>query len=144
MSEHRTKAPGKWEHRCARSDIYPSTVSHIPTQDAARKFGRKSLSLYETKDALEFLEDLNNPIPSTSSSSSSSQPASPRTPSSTSTPTSSRDDSERVAVVRRIRACKATEYYEIMGLQRGCTDGEIKKAYRKVHTIINADGRSSF
>lgn len=43
-----------------------------------------------------------------------------------------RDDPERLAVVQRIRACRSTQYYEILGIAKDCTDLEIKKAYRKV------------
>ena len=39
---------------------------------------------------------------------------------------------EQAAVVKRIRACKVTEYYEILSLKRDCEETEIKKAYRKV------------
>lgn len=36
------------------------------------------------------------------------------------------------AVVKRVRTCKVTEYYEILSVARGCEEVEIKKAYRKV------------
>ena len=39
---------------------------------------------------------------------------------------------ENVAVVKRVRACKVTEYYEILAVEKGCEEAEIKKAYRKV------------
>lgn len=39
---------------------------------------------------------------------------------------------EQAAVVKRIRTCKVTEYYEILSLKRDCEETEIKKAYRKV------------
>lgn len=42
---------------------------------------------------------------------------------------------EQAALVKRIRACKVTEYYEIMSLKRDCEEVEIKKAYRKVCII---------
>lgn len=40
---------------------------------------------------------------------------------------------EQAAVVKRIRACKVTEYYEILSLKRDCEEVDIKKAYRKVN-----------
>lgn len=43
---------------------------------------------------------------------------------------------EQAAVVKRIRACKVTEYYEILSLKRECEEVEIKKAYRKVCCIL--------
>lgn len=42
---------------------------------------------------------------------------------------------EQLAVVKRVRACKVTEYYEILALKRDCEEGEVKKAYRKVRTF---------
>jgi DnaJ family protein B protein 12 len=39
---------------------------------------------------------------------------------------------EQLAVVKRIRKCKATQYYEIMSLQKDCEEADVKKAYRKV------------
>ena len=39
---------------------------------------------------------------------------------------------EQAAVVKRVRACKVTEYYEILAVKRDCDEAEIKKAYRKV------------
>ena len=42
---------------------------------------------------------------------------------------------EQAAVVKRIRLCKVTDYYEILSLKRDCEEGEVKKAYRKVCTL---------
>lgn len=39
---------------------------------------------------------------------------------------------EQAAVVKRIRTCKVTEYYEILSLKRDCEEADVKKAYRKV------------
>lgn len=39
---------------------------------------------------------------------------------------------EQHSMVKKIRACKITEYYEIMSLKRDCEEVEVKKAYRKV------------
>ena len=43
---------------------------------------------------------------------------------------------EQAAVVKRIRSCKVTEYYEIMSLKRDCEEVEVKKAYRKVCVFL--------
>jgi DnaJ homolog subfamily B member 12 len=43
---------------------------------------------------------------------------------------------EQAAVVKRIRACKVTEYYEILSLKKDCGEAEVKKAYRKVPTFL--------
>lgn len=39
---------------------------------------------------------------------------------------------EQHDVVKRVRACKVTEYYEILSVKKDCEEAEIKKAYRKV------------
>lgn len=39
---------------------------------------------------------------------------------------------ENLAIVKRVRACKATEYYEILALKKDCEEADVKKAYRKV------------
>lgn len=39
---------------------------------------------------------------------------------------------EQHAVVKRVRACKVTAYYEILEVKKDCSEGDIKKAYRKV------------
>ena len=39
---------------------------------------------------------------------------------------------ENLTVVKRVRACKATEYYEILAVKKDCEEADVKKAYRKV------------
>ncbi|KIP01886.1 hypothetical protein PHLGIDRAFT_122963 [Phlebiopsis gigantea 11061_1 CR5-6] len=46
---------------------------------------------------------------------------------------------EQAAVVKRIRACKVTEYYEILSLKRECEDTEVKKSYRKLALSLHPD-----
>jgi len=43
---------------------------------------------------------------------------------------------EQHAVVKRVRACKVSEYYEILAVKRDCEDSDIKKAYRKVRPLF--------
>ena len=42
---------------------------------------------------------------------------------------------EQLAVVKRIRKCKVTEYYEILSLTKECEEADVKKAYRKVSEL---------
>ncbi|KAI0708818.1 hypothetical protein C8T65DRAFT_718421 [Cerioporus squamosus] len=46
---------------------------------------------------------------------------------------------ENLAVVNRVRACKVTEYYEILSLKRDCDEAEVKKAYRKLALALHPD-----
>lgn len=39
---------------------------------------------------------------------------------------------EMAAVVKRVRKCKVTEYYEILGLTKSCEENDVKRAYKKV------------
>lgn len=43
---------------------------------------------------------------------------------------------ENAAVVKRVRACAVTQYYEILGLSKDCAEADVKKAYRKVCAAI--------
>ncbi|KAI1793518.1 DnaJ-domain-containing protein [Ganoderma leucocontextum] len=46
---------------------------------------------------------------------------------------------ENLAVVKRVRACKVTDYYEILSLKRDCEEVEVKKAYRKLALALHPD-----
>jgi len=49
---------------------------------------------------------------------------------------------EQKAAVIRIKRCSPTAFYEILGLEevkKTCSDGEIKKAYRKLSLLTHPD-----
>ena len=46
---------------------------------------------------------------------------------------------EQKAAVLRIRKCSTTAYYEILSLEKSASDGEIKKAYRKLSLMTHPD-----
>lgn len=123
---------------------------------SARKFCQKSIALFETPQALQLLASI-NASPSSSSGSTSTSSAAEEHPSaggtkhrhpqrSASTNGNAQPNgtaggiggekreytAEQGDVVRRVRACKVTDYYEILALKRDCEDADIKKAYRKV------------
>ncbi|GLB41945.1 putative dnaJ-domain-containing protein [Lyophyllum shimeji] len=130
---------------------------------SARKFCQKSISLFETPQALKLLASINassssEPSASTSTSSAteehpSSSGARHRQPHKTQSSGSARSNGtagglggekreyteEQHAVVKRVRSCKSTDYYEILAVKRDCDDGEIKKAYRKLALALHPD-----
>ncbi|OJJ03667.1 hypothetical protein ASPVEDRAFT_744919 [Aspergillus versicolor CBS 583.65] len=46
---------------------------------------------------------------------------------------------DQKAAVLRIRKCSATAFYEILSVEKTATDGEIKKAYRKLSLVTHPD-----
>lgn len=49
---------------------------------------------------------------------------------------------EQKAAVIRVRKCNPTAFYDILGLEETrttCSDGEIKKAYRKLSLLTHPD-----
>ena len=71
---------------------------------------------------------------------STSRPATSRAASSAAIPEKKRDYTpEQAEIVRRIRKCKMTDYYEILSVKKDCTDTEIKKSYRKLALSLHPD-----
>jgi len=132
---------------------------------AARKFARKSISLFATPEAEKFLASIeaaaanSGPSVSPSNGDAGQSPNGSAQASSSATEThpsisGSRQRStnadgsggknggkreysaEQLKVVKRVKACKVTEYYEILEVKRDCEEIEIKKAYRKVRPCM--------
>lgn len=125
---------------------------------SARKFAEKSIALYPTSEAQQLLEIITaretGSSPSTPTSNenatasgaeahptqdSTHQRHAPQASTSKAangsahSPQKKRDYTpEMAAIVKRVRKCKVTEYYEILGLTKSCEENDVKRAYKKV------------
>jgi len=124
---------------------------------SARKFAQKSINLFSTPEAVKLLESIAATETSSSAGAGPSTANGNAQASSSSTeahPSASgaklrnagsangtaggmggekrEFTAEQLSVVKRVKACKVTEYYEILSLKKDCEEAEIKKAYRKV------------
>ena len=122
---------------------------------SARKFCQKSINLFSTPEAEKLLESIDRRDASSSKPSASTSNAKPFSSSTETHPSAAGANHrhtastangtaggsggekreytpEQHAIVKRVRACKVTEYYEILSVKRDCEEGDVKKAYRKV------------
>lgn len=124
---------------------------------SARKFCLKSIALFETPEATKLLASINKaaasssanddkgPSTSTTNSTTEEHPSAAGMKHRHTQPKASANGTaggmggekrdytpEQLSTVKRVRACKVTEYYEILAVKKECEEAEIKKAYRKV------------
>ncbi|ORY55752.1 hypothetical protein BCR35DRAFT_315995 [Leucosporidium creatinivorum] len=127
---------------------------------SALRFCKKSISLQSTPEAVALLARIEkadsaaqaqssgtssatSPPPSASTTSSRPTPRASTSKPSTSTPPA--EDKARdytpaqAALVKRVKACRVTQYYEILAIEKGCSDSEVKKAYRKLALGLHPD-----
>ncbi|KAH7890848.1 hypothetical protein F5I97DRAFT_1839254 [Phlebopus sp. FC_14] len=133
---------------------------------SARKFCQKSINLFATPEAKKLLESIEtaasgagadagssagaNGSAQASSSATETHPSASgtkhRSTASTANGTAGGLGGEKreytedqMNVVKRIKACKVTEYYEILSVKRDCEEVDIKKAYRKLALALHPD-----
>ncbi|BGP49188.1 Chaperone protein dnaJ [Rhodotorula kratochvilovae] len=127
--------------------------------DSAIRFAKKSIALeptlQEARTLLARAETLassssagasDEPAPSASTSATSAGPSSASTSSRAKSKapepapsTAKQYTAEQLAVVKRVKGCRATAYYEILELEKTCSDGQVKKAYRKLALSLHPD-----
>lgn len=123
----------------------------------ARRLADKSISLYPTSEAKDFLATLasapspSDTTPSTPAASTSGAEAHPSAAGAhnrkgkSKAATDSTEPSggsekkwtaEQAAVVKRVRSCGTTAYYEVLAIEKSADENEVKKAYRKVSVVL--------
>ncbi|SCZ90290.1 BZ3500_MvSof-1268-A1-R1_Chr9g10779 [Microbotryum saponariae] len=133
--------------------------------DSALRFIKKSVSLHPTTEAKALLQKIESaqanaartsatssatsqgttrptsrkPTASTSAASSSSSSSSSSTSTQAEAPKARDYTPAQIALVKKVKACKVTEYYAILGLDKACSDSDIKKAYRKLALGLHPD-----
>ncbi|KAI8816154.1 uncharacterized protein EV422DRAFT_328380 [Fimicolochytrium jonesii] len=120
---------------------------------SALKFANKSIALCETPEGMSWLSFLSTHSTSTKPTASSSARDAASTARRRSASASAADSSkaeaapsrpftpDQVEGIKRIKACKAQgDLYAVLDLKKGCSDSDIKKAYRKVRTGDTSNG----
>ncbi|KAK1922417.1 endoplasmic reticulum protein [Papiliotrema laurentii] len=138
--------------------------SNLPS---ALKFARKSVSLYSTPEGVAMVTVIEREIESggSSSTAASTSPPTPNGGGNGSTakatgveehitsararpghadkqpePSKKREyTAKQMEVVKRVKACKHHEYYEILAVERKCTENDVKKAYKKLALALHPD-----
>jgi DnaJ family protein B protein 12 len=105
---------------------------------SSRSSGGSSSSASATTDPTSFTSATET-HPSASGTKHRSTPSAAKSASrSTSTKEKREYTAENLAVVKRVRTCKVTEYYEILEVKKDCDEADVKKAYRKVsYSVIH-------
>lgn len=117
---------------------------------SAQKFCQKSINLFSTPEATKLLSVVESELSSGGAAKQPAPTASGAEPRASSSGTKQRNAAAAAAaegekkreftpeqrnVVKRVRTCKITDYYEILAVKKDCEEAEIKKAYRKVSVL---------
>lgn len=99
--------------------------------EAAVRLTKKSLALYTTQEAQEFLIKAKEKAASGESSGSSTSIPQQQEPEKKK-PADKPSSKQQSAEVKEILAC-GTDYYKVLKVSKNCTEVDIKKSYRKVN-----------
>jgi DnaJ family protein B protein 12 len=109
----------------------------------AIKFAQKSINLYPTPEAQDFLRRVENSKTTTQTNGKENDHYKTTSPTPPSSPSSSSREhkqgrqtreytKEQADAVKRIRSCGVHDFYAILGISKDASDLEVKKSYRKV------------
>ncbi|WWC91402.1 uncharacterized protein L201_006346 [Kwoniella dendrophila CBS 6074] len=70
---------------------------------------------------------------------SSSTKKDPNTGTSTGTAPKKSYTAKQIEVVKRVKSCKHHQYYEILSVEKSCTENDVKKAYKKLALALHPD-----
>ncbi|KAN0121264.1 hypothetical protein V8E52_003852 [Russula decolorans] len=113
--------------------------SEVASSSSSRSSGGSSSSASTTTDPTSFTS-ATEMHPSASGTKHRSAPSTAQSASrSTSTKEKREYTAENLAVVKRVRLCKVTEYYEILEVKKDCDEADVKKAYRKLALALHPD-----
>ncbi|CAE6457028.1 unnamed protein product [Rhizoctonia solani] len=117
----------------------------------ARRLADKSISLFPTTEAKEFLTTLASapspsPVDPPMASGAETHPSAGGTHNRKGKAKADSADgnekkwtTEQAAVVKRVRSCGATAYYEVLAIEKTADENEVKKAYRKLALQLHPD-----
>lgn len=110
--------------------------SEVASSSSSRSSGGSSSTASTATDPTSFTSATET-HPSASGTKHRSTPSTAQ-PASRSTSTKEKREytTENLAVVKRVRTCKVTEYYEILEVKKDCDEADVKKAYRKVSYCV--------
>ncbi|KAL7421445.1 Chaperone protein dnaJ [Cryptotrichosporon argae] len=151
--------------RCLSIAQRHRSSSNLPS---ALKFARKSVALYETAEGLTLVSVLEREIETGGSGSGASPAASGTSTPEPRARASGVEEhvssaharagkgagaaasaaggapkreytAKQVEVVKRVKMCKHHQYYEILSLERTCSENDVKKAYKKLALALHPD-----
>lgn len=132
------------DHRC--NFLQEAYSQSRKTSDEPATHSEKLFAILDHSRILRFLRHIDRPslrscgMSATASGSSASQPnGSAKHRQHTDGSEDRRYTPEQKAEVIRVRKCSPTAFYEILAIEKTASDGQIKKAYRKISLLTHPD-----